>query len=153
MDLFTDRADQLAAYLDRVVGLETLVWVVDRDADMASEFNKATQKKKGLGLIRWVGGNNPDPNSSRLAITSDYNITLTVKPSIRKGMPAGAQLAELAARAIHHWSPEDTPTKQRVRFEVLSCRAMPPVEHYQVHLITARSIVQLSSEPVQLRPE
>ena len=152
MDLFTNRADQLAARLESVVGLETLVWVVDRDADMTSEFKKATQKKKGLGLIRWLGGTNPDPNSSRLAIASDYNITLTVKPSLRNNMPSGAELAELAARAIHHWFPEGTPTKTRVRFEVLSCRAMPPVEHYQVHLITARSLVQLSSEPVQLLP-
>ncbi|MCW1913734.1 hypothetical protein OJ996_09120 [Luteolibacter sp. GHJ8] len=155
MSVFNDRAELLADRLRSVVGLESFSWVVDRDADLKSEFEKATKKKLGLGVIRWMGGANPDPNSSRLAITSGFNITLFLKPILRRGKPPGDDLMELTARAVHHWFPAETPTKLRYRFEVLSTAPIPPPPeepHLQVFQIVAQSVTQFSSAIIQTTP-
>jgi hypothetical protein len=154
MSAFNEKADLLAARLAKVVGLESFSWVVDRDADLQAEFIKATKKKLGLGVIRWMGGPNPDPNALPLAIASAYNISLFLKPSLRRGKPPGDSLAQLTALAVHHWSSEDTPTKTRVRFEVLACRPIdtPPKERLQAFLIVAQSITQLPRTTITLNP-
>lgn len=153
MDEFDDIAQALAAYLRRVVGLESISWVVDWDKEMESELPKATKKKLGLGTIRFTAGENPDPKSQRLAFKSDFNLSLAVKPSIRRGKPEGRKLARLVAAAIHGWWPEETPTKDQVKFQVRKLIQAPKVvEGFQVFLLTAQCTVRLAPTTIELNP-
>lgn len=152
MSAALDRADDLAEYLATVDGLQSVTWLVDRERDLGSEFTKATQKKHGLGVIAWAGGVNRDRDLPALRLGSRYTVTLFFKPLVRGANAAvPADLTELAARAIHHWFPDDTPTKRQVRFEVT---AIDPVrdEMFTAFRISAESIVQCSSTAIPIIP-
>jgi len=152
MSHFFNRADVLRDYLTRVVGLETVTWMTDRKHDMQSEFIKATKKKLGLGVISWTSGTTTDREMKPLRIGSRFSIDLFFKPSLRKGLPDGADLTELAAQAIHHWYPVDTPTKHLVRFEVTGLDSVAD-DIVQVFRISCESVVQFPPLTIQLHPE
>lgn len=154
MSALLDRADALAAYLTAVDGLQSLTWLVDRQKNLGSEFTKATAKKLGLGVIAFLGGTNYDRELSFVRLTARYRVSLHFKPVIHCGVPRDgskepAELAELVARALHHWFPEETPTRRQVRFEVTGMEIVDS-EEFHVIRIDAESVVQFSSEPVSL---
>lgn len=152
MSVFFDRADALKAYLETVDGLQSLAWVVDRQKNLASELIKATGKKLGLGVITWTGGKNNDRAAKGLRLASRFNVTLFIKPILRGSQPPGDDLAELAARAIHHWPMDaNSPTKHLTRFEVTD---VDTVDHPELLVIriAAESVTQLSATPVPIIP-
>ncbi|MCW1887715.1 hypothetical protein OKA04_23460 [Luteolibacter flavescens] len=154
MSVLLSRADALAAYLMTVDGLQGITWMVERARNLDSEFTKATAKKLGLGVIRFLGGTNKDRNLNSVRLAARYSVTLFFKPVIKAGVPRDgskepADVAELAARAMHHWFPVETPTKSQVRFEVTGMQTAD-AEHFHVIRIDAESVVQFSSEPVSL---
>ena len=152
MSSFLTRADALKAYLSRVVGLESMTIEVERPKNLPSEFIKATKKKKGLGMITWNGARNNDRNAYPLRLTCSYNISLIVKPSLRGSAPPLDDLAELAAQAIHHWSPNpSSPTAHQTRFEVLDVDKVEEGEVAAV-MIVAESVVQLPKIEITLTP-
>ncbi|MCW1926282.1 hypothetical protein OKA05_27255 [Luteolibacter arcticus] len=152
MSALLDRADDLAAYLATVDGLQPLTWLVDRQKNLGSEFTKATAKKLGLGVIAFLGGSNRDRQLSAVRLAARYSVSLFFKPVIHGGVPRDgskepAELAELVARALHHWFPDETPTKSQVRFEVTDM-TIADAEEFHVIRIDAESVVQFSSEAV-----
>jgi hypothetical protein len=154
MSALLDRADALAAYLASVDGLQSLTWLVDRQKHLGSEFTKATARKLGLGVIAFLGGTNHDRQLPFVRLTARYRVSLHFKPIVHGGVPRDgsrepAALAELVARALHHWFPEETPTKSQVRFEVTEV-TITDAEEFHVIRIDAESVVQFSTEAVSI---
>ena len=154
MSALLDRADALAAYLTAVDGLQSLTWLVDRQRNLGSEFTKATARKLGLGVIAFLGGTNRDRQLSSVRLTARYSVSLFFKPVVHGGVPRDGskeptEVAELVARALHHWFPDETPTRSQVRFEVTGMTIVDS-EEFHVIRIDAESVVQFSSEPVTL---
>lgn len=154
MSSLLDRADALAAYLGTVDGLQGMTWVVDRQKNLGSEFTKATARKLGLGVIAFLGGTNRDRNLTGVRLAARYSVSLFFKPVIHGGVAmdgdAGsepAEVAELVARALHHWFPEESPTRSQVRFEVVEV-TIADAEEFHVIRIDAESVVQFSGEAV-----
>jgi len=154
MSALLDRADALAAYLTAVDGLQSVMWLVDRQKNLGSEFTKATARKLGLGVIAFLGGVNHDRQLPFVRLTASYSVSLHFKPVIHCGVPRDgskepAGVAELVARALHHWFPDDSPTRRQVRFEVTGMEVVDS-EEFHVIRIDAESVVQFSTEPVSL---
>lgn len=158
MSSLLNRADALAAYLGTVDGLQGMMWVVDRQKNLGSEFMKATARKLGLGVIAFLGGSNRDRQLAAVRLAARYSVSLFFKPVIhggvaREGDGAGAsepaEVAELVARALHHWFPEESPTRSQVRFEVTEV-TIADAEEFHVIRIDAESVVQFSGEGVSL---
>lgn len=106
MSQFYDTADLIAAHLQTVVGLESLVIVVDRQRDIASELRKAISKQSGcLALITWTGAPNEDESADGPRFVSRYTVTLFSKPVIRSGETAADDVIETIAAALHDFRP------------------------------------------------
>ena len=154
MSALLDRADALAGYLTSVDGLQSLTWLVDRQRNLGSEFTKATARKLGLGVIAFLGGTNHDRQLSSVRLTARYSVSLFFKPVVHGGVARDggrepAEIAEVVARALHHWFPEETPTRSQVRFEVTGM-SIADSEEFHVIRIDAESVVQFSSEGVSI---
>jgi len=152
MSSLLDRADALAAYLGTVDGLQSMTWLVDRQKNLGSEFTKATARKLGLGVIAFLGGTNRDRQLASVRLAARYSVSLFFKPVIHGGVPREggmepAEVAELVARALHHWFPDESPTRSQVRFEVTDV-TIADAEEFHVIRIDAESVVQFSGEPV-----
>lgn len=151
MSVFLTRADSLAGYLATVDGLESMRWVVDRQRNLDAEFLKVAGKVRGLGVITWMGGKNDDRNLAGLRIASRYHLTLFFKPIVRQELADADDVAELTARALHHWFPSDSPTKVRIRFEVTDLQVIDHPELYVIRIV-AESVTQLSSAAIPIIP-
>lgn len=149
MSVFLTRADSIAAYLATVDGLQSMLWVVDRQRNLEAEMIKVTGKVRGLGVITWMGGKNEDRNLAALRIASRFHLTLFFKPVVREGLATADDVAELTARALHHWFPTDTPTKMRVRFEVTDLQVIDHPEFYVLRIV-AESVTQLSGAAIPI---
>lgn len=149
MSVFLTRADSLATYLATVDGLQSIAWIVDRQRNLEAEFIKASGKAKGLGVITWLGGKNEDRNLAGLRIVSRYHLTLFFKPIVRDGLATADDVAELTARALHHWFPTSPPTRMKVRFEVTDLQVIDHPEFYVLRIV-AESVTQLSGTAVEI---
>lgn len=109
MSAFYDRADEIAARIETLFGAGEIAVIVDRQKDIASEFNKMIGRMKGgVAIVEWRGAPNVNEDLDELRMTSRFSVTVICKPVIRKahGQKTADDIAETIAGSLHQWNPE-----------------------------------------------
>ena len=102
MSKFYDTADSMVSHLATIEALEGVIFVVDRQKDIASELRKVIGKQSGcLAVIAWTGSANDDKAADGPALANTYTITLFSKPVIRAGETPADDIIEAIAEALH----------------------------------------------------
>lgn len=104
MSAFLDKADEIATRLAAVPELASVAILVDRQKDIASEFNKAMGKAKGgVIIILFDGYRTHEEEVAESLVVSSYSITVWTKPVLRAGSPPSDDLVEAVHKSLHGW--------------------------------------------------
>lgn len=122
MSLFYDTCDEIKELIESRFDSCEVAVVVDRQKDIASEFNKMIGKVSGgVVVIEWNGSNRTEDNVQVLRTNNTYFITVITHPVIRdEDKMLADELVEQIALLLHHWLPEGAVSKHHNRMEVTS---------------------------------
>lgn len=111
MSLFFDIAEELKADLAEVVCADDMEIIINKQADVRSQFNTFIKQVKGaVGIIEFIGAKNRNlsSNGKELSLDANYFLSLWAKPTLRKGKEPIDDILELCAETIHGWAGTET---------------------------------------------
>lgn len=124
-------AHAMADRLNAVAALASVRAVVWKQKELESELATITGKStSALIVILYTGFENPDTAAGvHLTLKRRYTISIFTKPATRFTAAAAADdIAEIVARTLHNWEPDET-TTDAGEIRVASCDLRPDPEH------------------------
>ncbi len=105
MSAFLDKADEIKARLEAVPALDDVAILVDRQKDIASDFQKALAKKKGAVTVILFNGYQPyEEGIADSLVSSEFVITVFTKPILRSNAATKADdMVSEIHKSLHGW--------------------------------------------------
>jgi hypothetical protein len=138
MSKWLDKADEIGEHLKGLPELEGMAITVNRVEDLLNQVNQSVEKSAGPGvvIIKWLGGKNAEPKSTKLRMGSRYSVSLWMVQVLESHERTPDDLIELMAESLHGWDGGPVCNSAR-RLEVESVALVPDAPGYLVYEIIA----------------